>query len=453
MFAINRLQELGSEDLVEAVLAALNNALSAVDPFKLVVEHFRRRGRMITVDGLEVDTRSVDDFLVLAAGKAASSMASAVLRVIGDVPVRGVVVVPHGAKAERNLEPLEIFHSGHPTPDQNSVKAGQAFLEHAKKSGEKSFAIILISGGASALVALPAEGVELEDKRAVTKALLDAGASIDELNTVRKHLSSLKGGWLAKNLRCRTVSLILSDVVGDRLDVIGSGPTVPDPTTYRDAVNILKKYRVQAPENVVKRLELGAAGALPETPKPGDPVFRRVTNIVIGRNADAVKAAAAEMKRRKYRTVALTSGLVGEAREAAKLFAAIIRDISLNNIPYRPPASVLAGGETTVSVKGTGKGGRNQELALATAILLKDFGNFVFASIGTDGVDGPTDAAGALCTEKTIHNAVSAGLEPQQFLENNDSYNFFDRVGGLIKTGPTGTNVGDLMILVVRGKG
>ncbi|MCS6784420.1 MAG: glycerate kinase [Candidatus Caldarchaeum sp.] len=451
VLTVNRLRELGEKQDVEAVLSALRRGLAAVEPFKLVAKHLRRRGKRLIVDGVEIDTGSVDDFLVLAAGKAAAPMASAVLHVLGDVPVRGVVAVPRESRVERPL-PLEIFHAGHPTPDEDSVKAGQAFLEHAKKTSEKSFAIILISGGSSALAASPADGITLDDKKAVTKALMNAGASIHELNTVRKHLSSLKGGMLAKTLRCRAVSLILSDVVGDQLDVIGSGPTVPDPSTYQDALNILRKYRIQPPPNVLKRLEDGAAGAVAETPKPGDPAFTRVSNIIVGKNADAVKAAAAELKGKRYRVVALTSMLVGEARETAKLFASLARDIDRNHIPQKPPAAIVAGGETTVTVKGTGRGGRNQELVLATCILLKNFPNFVFASMGTDGVDGPTDAAGALCTGKTNQIADSTGLQPEKFLENNDAYNFFHQAGGLIKTGPTGTNVGDLTILVVTGK-
>ncbi|MCS7134161.1 MAG: glycerate kinase [Candidatus Caldarchaeum sp.] len=442
---------LGERKAVNDVLSALQAGLSAVDPARLVFRHLRRRGGKFYINGLEINSRDVGEFVVLAVGKAAASMAEATLKVLGEKPVRGVVVVPHQTKISPKLKSLETIYAGHPVPDQNSVKAGETLLENARKTGESSFAIILVSGGSSALAAVPAEGITLEDKQAVTKALINAGATIHELNTVRKHLSLLKGGWLAKNLRCKSVSLILSDVVGDRLDVIGSGPTVPDPTTYREALQILQKYRIQAPANVVKRLEKGVAGEYPETPKPGDPAFHKITNVVIGRNADAVKAAAKELRKRKYKTVALTSGLVGEAREAAKLFAAIARDIIFNGIPHRPPTAVVAGGETTVTVEGTGVGGRNQELVLAAAIYMHDIRNFVFASIGTDGIDGVTDAAGALCTEKTYENALGMGLQPEKFLKNNDSHNFFKKAGGLVKTGPTGTNVGDLTILIVSG--
>ncbi|MEM4189020.1 MAG: DUF4147 domain-containing protein [Candidatus Caldarchaeum sp.] len=442
-------QGLGYRDMVAAVVAGLEHGLAAVNPGRLVKKSVRKKGAQLYVDGKAFDLRRYDDFVVLAAGKAAAPMAAALLTLLGELSVRGVVVVPRGASVKQSLKPLELLYSSHPTPDMNSVKAAEKMLTHAQECGRKSLAFMLVSGGCSALAALPAKGVTLEDKIEVTSALLRAGASIDELNTVRKHLSAFKGGWLAKKTPCPIISLILSDVVGDRVDVIGSGPTAPDPTTYEQALNVLRNRHVEATENVLKRLEKGAAGLYPETPKPSDPCFKRVTNIVVGGNVDAVKAAAKKMRQQGYRTIALTSRLTGEARDAAKFLSAIAMDITYRGIPVKPPAAIVMGGETTVTVKGSGLGGRNMELVLAASVLLRDLDRFVLASLGTDGVDGPTDAAGAVCTPKTYRKALVMGLKPEDFLENNDSYSFFSKVGGLIKTGPTATNVGDLTIICV----
>jgi glycerate-2-kinase len=291
----------------------------------------------------------------------------------------------------------------------------------------------------------------VEEVAAASAALMRAGASIEELNTVRKHLSAIKGGWLAKELRCRTYALILSDVVGDRIDVIGSGPTAPDPTTYADALKVIARRRADVPERVLRHLEAGARGVYPETPKPGDQCFSKVRNVVVGSNLDAVKAAASALSRRGIKTLPLTSMLSGEAREAARLLSAIAKDIRRSGIPLRPPAAVVAGGETVVTVRGSGVGGRNQELALALAVNLRDVDGFVAASMGTDGIDGPTDAAGAVVTDDTLRRAAEKGLNPEEYLENNDSHTFFKRVGGLIYTGPTGTNVGDITVIIVLG--
>ncbi|MEM0441274.1 MAG: glycerate kinase [Candidatus Caldarchaeum sp.] len=439
---------LGESQPLKAVMKAAADALAAVNPSTLIKTHVKRKRNTLIVDGRKISLKQFSDIVVLAAGKAAVPMASAMLELLKGFSVRGVVVVPRGVEAT-GLRPLEVVHGGHPSPDAGSLRAAEKILQHAAECSPTSLAFVLVSGGSSALMTLPADGLTLEDKRKVTEELLRAGAIIHEINTVRKHLSKIKGGMLAKTLNCTTISLILSDVVGDRVDVIGSGPTAPDPTTYRDAYNILRRHGVEATENVWRRLESGIQGRIPETPKPGDPCFRKVTNIVVGGNVDAVKAAATSMRKNGFHVLALTSGLTGEAREVAKLFAALAWDITMHKIPLRKPAAVVAGGETTVTVKGAGKGGRNQELVLATAIHMQQIPHYVFASIGTDGVDGPTDATGAAATSQTIKNALKQNINPITYLENNDSYSFFNQVGGLIKTGPTNTNVGDLIILVV----
>jgi len=429
----------------------LERVLEAVEPGRLLGRSVKRVGRRLYVRGEVVDLSSHDDFVVLAVGKASGSMAAKLLRLLEGRPVRGVAVMPHGLQPPHDLRPLEIIHASHPTPDTTSQRAGQKILEYADSCGERSLAFVLLSGGASSLAVLPAGGVTVEDKAAAAAALMRAGASIEELNTVRKHLSAIKGGWLAKHLRCRTYTLILSDVVGDRLDVIGSGPTAPDPTTYADALAVIRRRKAQVPENVLKHLEAGARGEVAETPKPGDPCFNNVRNIVVGSGLNAVKAAAVTLRKRGYRTLALTSMLSGESREAARLLSAVAMDVRRAGIPFRPPAAVVVGGETVVTVRGGGVGGRNQELALALALHLRELKGFAAASMGTDGVDGPTDAAGAMITDRTVTNAVEKGLNPEEYLENNNSHTFFKKVGGLIYTGPTGTNVGDITICLVGG--
>ena len=440
------------EDGCGDIVYTLARVLDAVEPGRLVGRSVKRVGWTLYVGSEKQDLRLFNEFVVLAVGKAASSMAAMLLKQLEGRPVRGLVVISHGLQPRQSLKPLETIHAAHPIPDTSSQRAGQAILEYAKSCGAGSLVFVLLSGGASSLAVLPAEGVTVEDKAAAAAALMKAGASIEELNTVRKHLSAIKGGWLAKHLRCRTYTLILSDVVGDRLDVIGSGPTVPDPTTYADALNVIRRRKAQVPENVLKHLEAGARGALEETPKPGDPCFKNIRNIIVGSSLDAVRAAASTLRRKGYRTLVLTGMLSGEAREAARLLAAIALEVRRSGLPLRPPAAVVAGGETVVTVRGGGVGGRNQELALALVLHLREMRGFSAASMGTDGVDGPTDAAGAMVTDRTIPNAVEKGLSLEEYLENNDSHTFFKKVGGLIHTGPTGTNVGDITIILIQSR-
>jgi glycerate 2-kinase len=440
----------GLEDVGDLVYA-LDRVLEAVEPGRLLGRHVKRVGRRLFVDGEVLKLDEFDDFVVLAVGKASYSMAAKMLKLLEGRPVRGVAVLPRGYEPPGSLQPLETINASHPKPDSSSLTAGQKVLEHARSCGERSLAFVLLSGGASSLCVVPAGDLTVEEVAAASAALMRAGASIEELNTVRKHLSSIKGGWLAKELKCRTYALILSDVVGDRIDVIGSGPTAPDPTTYADALKVIARRRADVPERVLRHLEAGARGAYPETPKPGDQCFSKVRNVVVGSNLDAVKAAASALSRRGIKTLPLTSMLSGEAREAARLLSAIAKDIRRSGIPLRPPAAVVAGGETVVTVRGSGVGGRNQELALALAVNLRDVEGFVAASMGTDGIDGPTDAAGAVVTDDTLRRAAEKGLNPEEYLENNDSHTFFKRVGGLIYTGPTGTNVGDITVIIVLG--
>ena len=299
---------------------------------------------------------------------------------------------------------------------------------------------------------LPRNGITLADKRKITEDLLKCGATINEINTVRKHISGVKGGWLAKKAYPATVlSLILSDVLGDPLDFIASGPTVPDSTTFSDAVKILKKYRLweKAPESIRRVLTEGEKGLIPETPKAGDEAFEKVFSVVIGNCRDACMVACESLKSEGLNILLLTSLLEGEARHVGTVLASVAREIAVSGNPVQKPAAIVVGGETTVTVAGKGKGGRNQEIALAAALKIKGLDGCDVASLSTDGVDGPTDAAGALADGKTVTRAEKAGLKAENFLAENDSYNFFSKLDDLIFTGPTGTNVNDISVVVV----
>jgi hydroxypyruvate reductase len=362
-------------------------------------------------------------------------MAVAVERLLGRRITAGVVNAPNAVKLRR----IEINECGHPIPDRRGVAGAKRIAQIASEAGADDLVVCLISGGASALLPLPAPPITLAGKQKITRLLLECGATIREINCVRKHVSAIKGGRLARMAYPATLlTLILSDVIGDHLDAIGSGPTVPDRSTIADASAICAKYRIgfELPE-------------LDETPKPGDAIFRKTQNVIVGSNALAVDAAALEARRLGFHTLVLSTFLEGEAREAAKVHAGIAREIRASGRPVKPPACVITGGETTVTVRGKGRGGRNQEFALAAAIAIAGLRDTVILSGGTDGADGPTDAAGAIADGSTVARAETQGLNAAAFLANNDSYRFFDALGDLIKTGPTGTNVADLQVILV----
>ena len=354
-----------------------------------------------------------------------------------------------GPEAVDGPGPFRWIRGSHPVPDDRSGRAGEEALALAAALPASDAWHVLLSGGASALMAAPAPGLSLDDKRHVTRRLLAADAVIDEINCVRKHLSAIKGGQLAAATRARVTTLALSDVVGDDPAVIGSGPTVPDPTTFADALRIVDRCAPRAayPARAMARLEAGARGELPETPKPGHPAFTRSAYRIVGSRIDAGRGAVDAARARGYETVAVADPVVGEARAAASGWAAAI---AAHAVPGRARLCVVSTGESTVLVKGRGRGGRNQEFALALAPALATLGRpIVVVSAGTDGVDGPTDAAGAVADSTTIARAAARGLDPMQYLEANDSWSFFDALGDLVHTGPTGTNVGDLQIAVV----
>jgi hydroxypyruvate reductase len=388
---------------------------------------------------------------VIAAGKAAVPMAHGAASVLKNQLRAGLIAAP----APDAFGSFEAMAGGHPIPDQGSERAGRRALDLAATLAEDETLVVLLSGGASALLAVPAAGLSLDDKRRTTAQLLKAGADIHALNTVRKHLSAIKGGWLAQRAAGPVETYILSDVVGDDVSVIASGPTVPDSTTFADARSILYRYGRAAayPRADVDRLDRGAHGELPETPKPADPRLRRSDVHVIGGRGGAMAGVAAKAVALGYDVIRIEHAVVGEAREAA---AAHMDAIAERTRGAGRPLCVVSSGETTVTVRGTGKGGRNQEFALAAAVRGSDPSTatgagppYVLASAGTDGIDGPTDAAGAIVDATTLARARAAGLDPAAFLADNNAYAFFDALGDLIHTGPTGTNVGDLQVLLI----
>jgi len=428
-------------------LRVFRAALRAADPEEAVLRHVQLRGETLIAGRKRYPLGSFADIYVVGAGKAGAPMARALERILGRRITGGFVNVKYGHGAR--LRRVEIHECGHPVPDAAGEHGAARIAEIAHEAGPDDLILAVISGGASALLPQPAPPVTLREKQAVTRLLLDCGAGIHEINCVRKHLSRIKGGQLARFAYPSTVlTLILSDVIGDDMDVIGSGPAVPDPSTFADARAIFNKYGIwrKIPARVRERLD----GSAPETPKPGDRIFTRVQNLIVGSNRLAVDAAVLEARRLGYRTIVLTTRIDGEAREIARVHAAIAREIRVSGRPLRPPACVISGGEPTVTIRGKGLGGRNQEFTLSAAIAIAGLKNVVLLSAGTDGSDGPTDAAGALADGETVARARRDNMDPLRMLAENDSYHFFERLGDLITTGPTGTNVADVQILMVR---
>jgi glycerate 2-kinase len=432
-----------------------SKALSAVDPSKILkdiirIEKDRLWIRMEENSEKVFDLNTFDKIFLVGTGKASNSMAQAIEEIFGDRITKGVITTKYGHLLP--LKKTEIIEAGHPIPDQNGYRGAKNIQSLLKKSGPKDLVIFLLSGGGSALLPFPADGIELKEKQEVTQLLLDCGADIKEINTIRKHISRMKGGWLARWASPSTViGFILSDVVGDQLDVIGSGPTVADPSTFEEAWEILKKYDLlnEISPSIQKHLQLGKEGKAEETPKPGEVFFERVYNSLIGSNILALHAAEKEAISLGLNTLILSSSIEGETREAARFHTAIAKEVISSGNPIPRPACILSGGETTVTIKGNGLGGRNQEFALAGALEISGIEKVVVLSGGTDGTDGPTDASGALADHTTIQRAKSMGLNPKAHLENNDAYPFFKKLGDLLITGPTHTNVMDVRILLI----
>jgi len=436
-----------ASSLRRPALRIFQAALKAGSPAEAVRRHVRLAEGSLIAGRKRYPLAEFQNIFVIGAGKGSVEMARAMERMLGPRITGGLINIKYGHRGTA-LRRIQVNECGHPLPDRAGEEGAERIAEIARQAQRSDLVICLISGGASALLPLPAAPVTLEDKQRTTQLLLDCGANIHEINCVRKHISAIKGGQLARLAYPATVlALILSDVIGDDLDVIGSGPTVPDRSTFREAREILEKYQIwgQAPARVRERL--GAAKQ--ETPKPGDRIFERLQNVIVGSNRLAVDAAAREAKALGFRSMVLSTSVSGEAREVARVHTAIAREIRVAGRPARPAACLISGGETTVTIRGNGRGGRNQEFALAAALEIAGLSDVLILSAGTDGTDGPTDAAGALADGTTVARATAKELDAAAYLANNDSYTFFDVLGDLIKTGPTGTNVADVQIVLV----
>lgn len=451
----------------ESITKIMRAAIDRVDPARVVVDCLSLDKNNLKIatenDSLTIDLSMYQRVVVLGAGKASAAMARGLEHVLGDRITDGIVAVKHGYAGSHQLQRVRLIETGHPVPDSHSVRAGREIAGLARESNADTLCLSLISGGGSALLTLPADGLRLEDVQATTRLLLAAGTPITEINCVRKHISGIAGGRFCRFAAPATVvALILSDVVGDDLGSIASGLTVADPTTFDDAVRICKRYGIydRLPTPVMELLERGAKGDVEETPKPGDLLFKRVHNVLIGSNAIALDAARIKAEALGYNTMILTSRLTGEAREIARVFSAIGEEIVRRKVPFAAPACVLAGGETTVTLRGSGKGGRNQEMALAALVEMalrpEAFSGVTFLSFGTDGNDGPTDAAGGWASVRLLDEIQQGNTAMVTYrsllaaMDDNDSYNALGSLGAHCKTGPTNTNVCDIQILVVE---
>lgn len=434
------------------IVQTLDAALDAVDPRNAVLHVLRREGDQLTVGDRHYDLRQFARIFVIGAGKAGAPMTQAVEAVLSDRITAGVVVVKteHGGATQQ----VTIAEASHPMPDAAGVAAGQQILALAHGAGPQDLVIAVLSGGGSALLVAPAEGLTLADKQAMTNALLACGATINEINCLRKHCSAVKGGQLARAVAPATlITLALSDVIGSPLDVIASGPTVPDASTWTEAWAVVEKYELASklPPAIITRLRAGLAGAIADTPKADDPAFATTQNVIVADNRVAAEAALAQARALGYNAMLLTTYVEGEAAQVAKVAVALAKEVRSTGQPLRPPACLILGGETTVTL-GTnpGRGGRNQELALAAAVALQTTPGVTIVSLATDGSDGPTDSAGGLADQTTVARGAAAGLSATDHLRRHDAYAFLQATNDLLLTGPTQTNVNDLIFIFVE---
>ena len=436
----------------KSALEIIRFALEAVNPKTAVKTHLRRLGSILICGSQIYNLADYERVRIIGFGKGSAPMAQAVHELLADVISDGLVIVKynHTLPPEIDIHPIQIVEAGHPVPDENSLLHTQNLIDFLANGSERDLILCLISGGGSALLTRPADGLSLTDVQALTRHLLEAGAAITEINTIRKHLSKVKGGWLAKTASPATViSLILSDVAGDQLDMIASGPTVPDLTTFADALTLLEKYHLTTKVSaaILTHLQTGAMGQHPETPKPGDPAFVHVQNIIIANNQMAVLAAREAAQAQNFNAASFNTFIEGEAREVAQRVSWLAKLLVGGSDLVQKPAVLIFGGETTVTLKEHGLGGRNQELALASALYLHGYPDLLIATVATDGNDGPTDAAGAFVDGQTFARALVLNVDAQNYLDRHDSYHFFQALNDLIITGPTNTNVNDLILI------
>jgi len=438
-------------DLKKDARQIFEAGLRAADPRDSIKRMVTKNGTVITIGTKSYNLDDYERVLVVGTGKAAAPMAQALEDILGPALTGGIITTKYGHSLP--LATVVCIEAAHPVPDEAGMKGSHRILELLEGTGERDLILCIISGGGSALVPLPVAGLTLEDKQKTTQELLACGATIHEINAIRKHISGIKGGKLARTAYPGTlVTLMLSDVIGDNFDVIASGPTVPDESTFADCLAILEKYDISGtiPPKVLTYLKRGIAGDEPETPKPGDPVFTKTDALIVGSASLSLAAAHAEAAHLGYNSLILSSFIEGETKDVARVHAAIVKEILKSGNPVAVPACVISGGETTVTLHGSGLGGRNMEFALAAAIEINNLEGVLIMSGGTDGTDGPTDAAGAFADGSTLRRAAAKGYNAAEYLRNNDSYHFFEHIDGLLKTGPTMTNVMDLRICLVR---
>jgi len=425
------------------------SALAAADPGNCVRNALSIEDGYLRIGSTRYALDTISRLLVLGAGKATPAMAAAVEDILGEHIMGGSINTKYGHGH------IEVVECGHPIPDANGVDGARRQLELLHNLDERALVICLFSGGGSALLPAPADGISLAEKQETTRLLLACGATIGEVNAIRKHLSAVKGGLLSRAAHpAQIASLMLSDVIGDPIDTIASGPTCPDSTTFSYGLELVERYHLheQLPPAVYSRLVAGARGDIEETPKKGNACFQHVQNLVVGNNSLALDAATSKARELGYNTLVLTSRLQGEAREVAAALMAIAQETKQCDRPISQPACIISGGETTVTLRGKGKGGRNQEMALAAALHLDGWQGITFLSAGTDGTDGPTDATGAIVDGDSVRRGAECDLSARHYLETNDSYHYFQPLDDLIITGATGTNVMDLQIALVSSK-
>ncbi len=428
----------------DLLIYAFKKAVEEVLPDKVIYKNLKIKDRFIQIKD---DLFPLKKFYLFGSGKASIKMAQAIEDLLADYIVDGLVV----SNYEENLKKTIVIKGSHPVPDENSIKAGKLMLQKFSSLKEYDFFIYLLSGGSSALLEYPVPPISIEDLKLTTDLLLKSGASIEEINIIRKHLSLIKGGRLGRSTKAKGVVLVLSDVIGDDLETIGSAPLYFDRSSYEDAYKILEKYNLfeKIPDTVRSVILKGVNGQIEETPKKPP---ENIKHYIIGNNLLALKGAKEFFEKKGIKAYILTSQIEGEAKEVATVITAVAKDIKDKNSCFKPPVALLLGGETTVTVKGTGKGGRNQELVLSALKKIKDLCGIYILSAGTDGIDGVTDSAGAVADCRTYKKAKELELDIESYLNNNDSYNFFKKTEGLIKTGYTGTNVMDIIILFVEGE-
>ncbi len=422
----------------ELLLGSFQAALAAADPLKIVGAHLpkppaSRKGKT----------------LVVGAGKAAAAMALAVEQHWpADAPLDGLVITryQHGLLTNR----ITVIEAGHPVPDESGEKATAEILLRVKALTANDLLLVLVSGGGSSLLTLPADGLLIEDIKSFTKQLLNSGAPIQEMNIVRKHLSAIQGGHLAAASRAPVIALVISDVTGDDPTHIASGPCAPDTSTYQDALDVISRYSVKAPKAITAHLTRGAAGEIAETPKPGDAIFKRVENRVIATAHGSLQAAAQYFEAQGIPAAILGDSVTGEAREVAKVYGALAREIQQHDAPWRAPVALISGGECTVTVRGKGRGGRCAEFLLSLAVDLNGAPNIHALACDTDGIDGSEDNAGAILTPDALQRAAAKRLNATDLLDNNDGYSFFQAIDSLVVTGPTRTNVNDFRVVLIQ---